>query len=52
VNFLSTFVVQIRHYTKPQTVSRNPKNDSTETIAAKVLALEHRYFAEVIESLL
>lgn len=26
--------------------------DSAETIAAKVLALEHRYFAEVIESLL
>ena len=26
--------------------------DSAETIAAKVLALEHRYFAEVIENLL
>ena len=26
--------------------------DSAETIAAKVLALEHRYFAEVIEGLL
>ena len=26
--------------------------DSAETIATKVLALEHRYFAEVIESLL
>ena len=27
-------------------------DDSAETIAAKVLALEHRYFAEMIESLL
>jgi phosphoribosylglycinamide formyltransferase-1 len=26
--------------------------DNAETIAAKVLALEHRYFAEVIEGLL
>ena len=26
--------------------------DNVETIAAKVLALEHRYFAEVIEGLL
>jgi folate-dependent phosphoribosylglycinamide formyltransferase PurN len=28
------------------------KDDSAENIAAKLLALEHRYFAGVIESLL